>query len=566
MTHFADYRLDKTSTYIINEEGDEICFCQRIEVTDVFTDVITGIQKINVRITDVAGAINVLLDREVLVGDVLKPLCARGLEVSSEKVYAVTVAEILMLTEQSATKHFTHDVLGFHRDYMGQLRFFSAETIDDLTPVSRHVEYERYRSQGTFEEWYEKIKPYLEGRPELQLALVMGLTAPVASLLMMENVLSTTPIYALIGNSSSGKSTALKTAASSWARASADSGGIDLLIDTDSYMLAKLSSKHGYPALYDDSSTIKASKDLTPLIYTLASSNERGRCYGDGTPRAKRSWSGTIIFTGEQSMLSQNSALKGKNARVIEFNLPWTADAESAEAISKICGSYYGTAHVKFIKNLISKPKNIISRDFEEAVALLSEKFEVKDGIQRRQTQLFAVLVVTLKYAQEVFDFDFDINAIDRILEDTYRANAESEPEADRLYEKLIGAVLANRDRYPLKGQKCYLIGSAYGEEGTFNNRPCFWIIGDRFVSYLEAAGYKDTKFAVRMLHAGGFLAKFSGDRFRTKHRIGGIEVLCYALFINSSRPTTPPKKKQKKRRDIKRVVNLLAEEEEDCE
>lgn len=68
------------------------------------------------------------------------------------------------------------------------------------------------------------------------------------------------------------------------------------------------------------------------------------------------------------------------------------------------------------------------------------------------------------------------------------------------------------------------------------------------------------------MLFDAGYVAKFSGDRYRVKHCICGVEVSCYALFINSSRPTTPPKKKQKKRKDIKRVVNLLAEEEEERE
>lgn len=565
MTHFSNYKLDKTSTYVITEEDDEVYFCQRIEVTDVYIDVITGTQKILVKMTDTTGSVEVLLDREVLVGDILKPLVAIGLEVSAERVYAVTVSEILMLTEQSATKHYSHDALGFHRDYRGNLRYFSAESLDNGIPVSRHVEYERYRSKGTYEEWFEAVSPYVNNIPALQLALIMGLSAPVVTLLSYEHALSLTPIYTLIGPSSTSKSTALKFMCGLWNAPSSDNGGIELLIDTENYMMATLSKKYGYPSFFDDLSTVHNGKDLTQLVYTLASSKERGRCNSDGTPRPKRSWSGAVFFTGEQSMLAQSSVLKGRNARLIEFNQCWTntKDPKIAESLTDVCSRYYGTAHIKFLGNLIEKHRPDIKRDFEEAVALLSEKFEVKDGIQRRQTQLFAVLVVTLKYAREVFDFDFDFEAIDRILEETYRANAESEPEADRLYNSLIGSILAQRDKYPTKEHRAAPTGAAYGEEGLFKHHHCFWVEAEKFNEYLFAAGYKDSKYAVKILCDAGYLAKFSSDRYRVKHRIGGVEVSCYALFINSNRPISA-KKKQTRKKDQNRMKNLLADDEED--
>lgn len=564
MTYFQAYRLDKTVTYLTNLEGEEYEFCQRIEVTDVYTNILTGDKKVNICITSTQGSVNVLIDRALLVGDVLSVLCKKGLQVSQVREYVVTVTELLMETEANATQHLFHESLGFHKDVNGKLRFLSAESLGRKN-CSRHIDYERYKSKGSYDEWLVAVKPFVDNRPELQVAVLLGLTAPVASILNMMHVMPYMPIYALIGASSTGKTTALRLMCSMWCRPSANNGGIDLLTDTDNYLLGSLALKNGYPHFFDDTSTMP-DKDFTKLIYTIASSKERGRCKADGTLRPKRSWSGAAYFTGEQSMLSYNSNLTGRNARIIEFNLPWTADAESAEALNSVCNRYYGTAHEVFVKHVMSKGGKDIKNTFQELLNGLAEKYDVKDGVQRRQVQLLALVLVTLKYAAEVVDFNYDVDAINAILEAAFRENSEPESEAQILYDVLMQKIAVNKSMFPTKNMSKYECFSAWGEDGTYNNSRCYWVLSTKFTEFLAEAGYKDVKYAVKLLQSAGYLIKFV-DRFRIKHRIRGVDVMCYALYQNNSASSTTvgnSKRSKVNRKKVKRQVETLIRVDED--
>lgn len=543
MTHFTDFTLDATNTYTVNEDGEVAWFCERVEVTDVYRDIVTGRRKVKVKVTFSDNTFEtIIVKRKLLVDGILSELCDVGLSLPDIREYRETLSEILMETEKTATQHFVHWRLGFHKNKKSKLCFLSAESIGSKEK-STHLEYERYKSKGSLEEWQAGVKPYVDERPELQLATLISLSAPVSTLLSMHGALYTTLIYALIGSSSTGKTTCLRYMCGLWCRPSTVDGGIDLLTDTDNYMLAMLAQKNGFPQFYDDTSTMP-DKDFTKLIYTIASSKERGRCNSDGTPREKRAWSGSVVFTGEQSMLSCNEKFTGRSARLIEFNEAWTKDAESAEKLSAVCNRYYGTAHVAFIKHLCKQGYKLLNKRFETAVSLLCDKLEISNGVQRRQVQMFAVLMVTLMYANEVFDFEFDSEAIEALIVKTYKANSIQEPEADRLYNALLQKALANRDKFIRKGSRGSSFTSAWGEEGDYKQHPCFWISSKKFTDFLKDEGYMDVNYAAKILAEAKYIAKF-GDRYKKRHSVGGIDTTCYVLFKNAF---TPVSKKTKKK------------------
>ena len=275
-------------------------------------------------------------------------------------------------------------------------------------------------------------------------ALTIGFVAPVAGLLMRMGIIQQTPMYALIGESSLGKSTSLNLMCSAWYKPSSFNGGIDTLVDTENFLYATLTEKAGVPTFYDDTSTMPDA-DFTKLIYTMAGSKERGRCNSDGTKKRVRGWSGAVIFTGEQSMLASTNGLGGLSARLVEFRLQWTPDAASAEALTAVINKFYGTAHVSFVKALMRGGKDLLKKRFSASMDTLAANFKATTGVQRRQVQKFALIVTALFYMLEVFDFTLDVQAIEKLLKDTYDANAELESPAVKIHNMLLQKILAHR-------------------------------------------------------------------------------------------------------------------------
>jgi hypothetical protein len=352
---------------------------------------------------------------------------------------------------------------------------------------------------------------------------------------------------------------------SAWYRPSSFNGGIDTLVDTENFMYATLTEKAGVPTFFDDTSVIPY-QDFTKMIYTMAGSKERGRCKSDGTKKHVKGWSGAVIFTGEQSMLASTNGLPGLSARLIEFNLAWTKDAASAEALAAVINKYYGTAHVSFIKALMRGGKKLLKERFTASVDTLSSNFNATTGVQRRQVQKFALIATALFYMLEIFDFTLDVPAIEKLLKKTYDANAELESPAVKIHNMLLQKILAHRHLFPPKTGKMKSLDPSLGEEGECNNIPCFWITNDTFTKYLADDGYVDVKAVCKLLHNEGCIAKFT-DRYKKKYPVGGVKVDCYAVYKDPWAPKTAKAKKKSKHKSTmvsaSKVTYLLDEEEE---
>ena len=89
------------------------------------------------------------------------------------------------------------------------------------------------------------------------------------------------------------------------------------------------------------------------MIYSLSKSMEKLRCNPDGSLKERRTFSGTVVITGEQSLLENSTANLGLYARVVEFTLRWTDDPDHAIRISQGFRANYGTAIVPYAKYLL---------------------------------------------------------------------------------------------------------------------------------------------------------------------------------------------------------------------
>ena len=183
------------------------------------------------------------------------------------------------------------------------------------------------------------------GHTYLELALALSVTALVACTLKAKNLLSDLPIWALIGKSSTGKTTALRLMASIWGSPEDFSGMIYDLHATQNAIYALMEQNQGLPILIDETSGVPE-WDFSKFLYHLPKGHDKVRCQTNGMLQQTKLFSGAVIFTGEKSLFDQSNKNDGLYARLIEFELPWTDSARHAEELEYACRCYNGTAAV----------------------------------------------------------------------------------------------------------------------------------------------------------------------------------------------------------------------------
>lgn len=527
MTFFPDYTFKNGRTLIVDDDGNEEDFCEEISVIRIQTDLVTKRQLVTIRIILSSGLkVRFTIPREKVAKDPISSLAAYGLTVANHHEYAVTIAEILFDTEANAVCSFCHQRLGFGK--VGKKTVFFADTVLGSSVPSAHLHPLPLKAVGSFQQWRDGVIHFTGKRPELQLALAIGSCAPIAHILQTYAVLDLISVFALIGKSGTGKTSALKLMASVWGKPSTSDGIIDVLIDTQTRFFANLGQKRGFPCFIDETSA-QPNWDFTSIIYNLSMGRERGRCNPDGTPKRVNRWNGAIIFTGETSLFEQTNGNAGLHARLIEFPFVWTHDGASAQKMTTFFASEYGTAYVPLVEYLLDLDREPLFQMYKDAVETLSCTFGLASSVEERLFKQYALLLLTARVIAQVWEIPMDEPAIIELLRETDRANNLRDQD-DCIYDLLQEKVLANCSKFPLHAD-VHTAASIWGERHILNNRRCVWIGEAHFDSFLAQGGINDRRWAVDQLYAKGYIAKF-GDRFKKRHPICGAKPKCYCLFL----------------------------------
>lgn len=534
MTYFEDYRFKHGRTVVVDEEGNQIDFCQEVRVIRSFFDLETKALFVGIAVKREDGTtLYREYPRSAIVDDPITTLADLGLSVAPVKEYAITISEILFDTERSARKEYRHCCLGFRETKKGRVFLLKDAVGADIT--STYCERKLLRSRGSFAKWREGIVAHVGNRVELQLALAIGASAPVAAMLKKLSLLDGAAVFALIGESSSGKSSALKLMASIWGKPSVSDGIIDSFVNTETYFFSQLGQKNGFPHFVDETSA-QPGIDLTTLVYNVSLGKERGRCKPDGTPRPRKKWAGTVVFTGENSLFQQTNCNKGLFARLVEFSFPWTADAESAEALARFIADQYGTAAVPLIEKILTMRDGEVEALFDKVLSGLVAQFKPQNGVERRIMCLYAIILISASIASEAWDIPFDLAGILRLLQEHHDDNEAVKDRTLLVCNCIKQQILANWAKFPENATK--YDASIWGERDKYRQQQCVWIVTEHLHTFLKSAGEHNAKTALSSLYKKGCLAKF-GDRFKKPHKIAGVTVDCYCLLLQI--PSTTP-------------------------
>lgn len=270
-------------------------------------------------------------------------------------------------------------------------------------------------NQSTYEQF---LRTTIYPMPTLALAMVIGYSAPVVSLLRDEYDFGTI-IYNLCGASSTGKSTASQLLVSPFAcpQITNQSGLIRTFSNTDNALYSGLDGIHGLPIVLDDSTT-NTKIDFASLVYNLAQGENKGRCDSSGNIRQQGSgWSGVVVVSSETPIQSQTCHNQGLQARVIGTEgITWTPDAKTSSLIKKTIKKHYGWTGKEFAEFIASKPLEELCDRFDEALELVEDIMIKRDNLSDRLATKYATIPLTISLLNECFGLSLDCNAITSLL------------------------------------------------------------------------------------------------------------------------------------------------------
>lgn len=376
-------------------------------------------------------------------------------------------------------------------------------------------------------------------------------------------MISQVPVFALIGRSSTGKTTALKLMASIYGAPTIRDGIISDFNATQSAFFAQLNQQFGVPSLIDETSSVPE-WDFSKLLYNLTTGREKLRCDNQGRLKAPLTYSGCVIFTGERSLFEQSRDNYGLHARLVEFTLPWTDSADHASRLEHGCRGNYGTAVVPLLAWLL-RNRDRLPCAYQQQYAKLAGSIATADGVEDRMLKTYALIMVAAKAMKAALKLPLNIAALRTMLLEQHILKPyvqNNKAVVDTVYDQLKQQVLDNISNFPHKDDtRC--ARQLWGATGIRDERPCVWIADRHFKKFgaeakraAQASGESDNVI-LKALHEKHYLAKFYGDRYRKDERLGNIPTKCYCLFLHDT--TFPPKKPTGKKASGSQLASLLS-------
>lgn len=559
---------DNSIHYYDSGGNDMGTFCEGFFVQKVYSDIFSGDEAVLVKAFTKAGIKRFIIESKELTVNQLPPhLLGKGVCFINNKDISEDIVAYTIDSRNQAPVERTYRRYGW-QDYCGKECYLANKliTIDKEYNTYFHKAQDKLAPAGTFETWRNGIAPFLY-RPEIQLALIIGASATVVPLLKKAGIFKDTMIFALIGVSSSYKTTMLKLMASIYGKPEIGDGVIDTMMDTMGYFFEHLGKKNGFVELIDDISAA-SDHDFTNDLYLISMGKSRGRLTPDGKPRKVETWCTTVVYTGETSMFAQTNNNGGLHARLIELTCEWLSDKDDINSFYDTINFNYGTAIVPLVQTLFEFSDSDIRELFNEAYTIVAEKIPVKDGISQRIVTRFAILLMTLCICNKAWDFDMKIQPVLALLEETYMKNYAVIDPITLAIERLKTAILGNNHLFLRETWMKTFSQPAWGVYGKYGDRNCLWVATERMEAMAKSAGIQSFKDIQKELADRGFLIRDKSNHYRFDKTVeNGIDVSCFGVYLNakSEKPTLKPKEKKKAIVTVKspQMTTLLSDEEE---
>ena len=247
------------------------------------------------------------------------------------------------------------------------------------------------------EEWCSKLTSWSRDHVKRQVVLALSLAAPLVGL-WQRNL-----IVALIGNSSSGKTTAAKLATSLFMPPNCASVGMTFNA-TENALMQRLHGNKGVPVLIDDTS-LSGWESFENIIYTLADGTPRLRFRGDQGKELQH-WHTTIFLTSERSLLDHRSKkLEGVLGRLIEIPVSENDlfdSSSQAQEIQRFYKCCHGIAGCTFVRLLLNMPDKDMEACYDKWRRKLEAQNPERTPLVCRQIEQIALVGMAAEFAAKI--------------------------------------------------------------------------------------------------------------------------------------------------------------------
>lgn len=516
-------KFNKDEKYLYLAEGNQK-IARAMEISEIQCNIDESTYKSKIVFESLDGESEVLVNREEYLNkNKLINLQSKGLDVTHNNINYLI--EYFRECEDNAKIVNTHSQLGF-REYKGREIYRLSKAIGI---ESAYVGACDVSQKGSRDTYINMLKKEVIGKVELEFALISGMSSILLGYVGEELGLDSTIIH-LVGNSTTGKSTALKLAISCFGYPDVKKNGLyGTYNGTNNALIKKLVGLKGVPYALDEIS-MSNTTNFTKFVYSLANGTDKDRLNKNSELREKESWLTTILSNGEKSLIRASNKNAGVQVRVIEIeNLTWTKDAENAESINKVILNNYGHLGIEFAEYLLNQEKSYVCKQYEKVKEALYSKLDEKlmvDTMSVRRCNKFAIILQTALMIQDMLNIKFNLEGMVNMI-----IKIEQKSLSNRNFQTTaIDYIKHYVDKYRNKFE-CDTNNNAFDVLGKIKQKNDHIEVQMDKISFkemIEAGGYEDENVVLRELKKGGFL-NCEKDRF-TRSRKNSLG--CNAEFI----------------------------------
>ena len=343
--------------------------------------------------------------------DVLKPLASGGLKIATDK--ATQLKQCLVRISAHQRVRIVHRT-GWHEDAQFVLPTASIgnDGNHEVVIYNGSDMSAAYSASGTVDDWIREIATLAEGNHRLMFAIAVAVAGTVADLMKEESL-----AFNYVGMSSSGKSTALRVAASVW-------GGKSYVRQwrATTNGLEGLAKGHSGTCLVLDELGQLDDKNAGDAAYLLMNGMGKSRARVDGSTKQAAQWTLAVMSSGETT-LSEKTKAAGKHSRagqaVRVIDIP--ADAgqrmglfddtkgmspdKFSDWLTDRSSAFFGTVGPAFAESIARAPADSI-RQLKDAInrtasTLLAEA-RASEGQVARMARRFAIVAAAGELLNDV--------------------------------------------------------------------------------------------------------------------------------------------------------------------
>ncbi|WP_394219124.1 DUF927 domain-containing protein [Halobacillus trueperi] len=453
------------------------------------------------------------INRGMLTRSRILTLLDEGVDVNEKN--ALDVLEYINLQEDQAPLKLVHSNVGFQRHEDKLIyKHWRAIGLDSIYRGELAIE-----PKGTYDAWIKLIDSEVMGHTPLELALVLGLSAPVASIVAEETGMEVIVVH-IYGNSSQGKTTALQLAISPFGLPNSKKSG-SLLKDwngTQNAIIGHFKDKRGVPMALDEASTRDG--DFSKIVYLLASGKDKDRMNKEGDIKESSEWDGVILSNAEHSLKSKSKQNIGIQMRLFEVgNLNWTKTADNSNALKEGVLKNNGHAGPLFVEYLLNFGTDNVIEKWKTWREKVIENIHNPDEFSTRLSSKIAVFMTTAELAKDALNLPFNLAGILEVFLGLIDEGKEQRDIAQNAYEYFIDIYTRHHKNFSTQhlGEEGFELWGKHAKRTDGKQEIC--ISPKVFKDKMFEGGFEDVGIILEIWRDRGWIDA-DKDKFTKKRNI----------------------------------------------